>query len=891
MTKVKLFLALIITILTTQLCLAQNNQTFTVNGVTFEMIYVKGGTFTMGCTSEQDGSCYDDEKPAHKVTLSSFYIGKYEVTQAQWKAVVGYNPSISKDDKLPVSSVDYGNVDDFIERLNRATGKNFCLPTEAQWEFAARGGTKSNGYKYSGSNNVDDVGWSYSITGFGRIYNVGRKLPNELGIYDMSGNVWELCSDTYSADYYANSPSANPTGPSPYKRHDVLRGGSSIDIARCCRVSHRRENKSTSDDYNGFRLALYIPHKQGTAKNGVTPYYYNDDNGVFNVYFVNNNESEFVVEWKLLYTYNTPQANPKIDASKIIKTIVKGNTTSSTVEVAALAEIFDYGHVTVEILSAELTAEAKKAKEELARQTQLKTLYDQAFKEYDNKLYDLAKENLQKILVLDPTYWQANNLMGNIYYTNKNYTNAISYYQKAIANNPNGAFIHRNLANTYLDTKNYTEAVKSYQKAIAVSNSESDNRTCYEKMIMPYLYLGNLEESVNCAKKAANDNILTYMNNKTNALEVGDYTSAINNQLLLLGKKEFGSDYYELSWYLLLTKQYETAEKAARKAVPLCEASEDIATLENLSLYAKKNLAYSLLLQGKITEAKEILSDNAGKRLNDGRSFILTALEDLNELEKAGVIPAAQKANVETIKKLLNEKTNERKAFVEIEMIYVEGGTFTMGCTKEQGNDCLDSEKPVHQVTVSSFYIGKYEVTQAQWKAVMGNNPSEFEGDNFPVESVSWYDIQEFILILNAGTGKTYRLPTEAEWEFAARGGNKSQGYKYSGSNTIDNVAWYFNEDNYNEYNATTYPVGTKSPNELGIYDMSGNVYEWCNDWRGDYSSNAQVNPKGPSSGHYRVVRGGSYNFNENPCRVSFRFSDPPKYGYINHGFRLVLEQ
>ena len=158
---------------------------------------------------------------------------------------------------------------------------------------------------------------------------------------------------------------------------------------------------------------------------------------------------------------------------------------------------------------------------------------------------------------------------------------------------------------------------------------------------------------------------------------------------------------------------------------------------------------------------------------------------------------------------------------VSFEMVRVEGGTFRMGATSEQEADDWDREKPVHSVTLSSYYIGKTEVTQALWKAVMGSNPSYFKSDNQPVENVSWNDCHEFIRKLNALTGQNFRLPTEAEWEFACRGGNNSRGYKYSGSNNLGSVAWY----DGNSGNKT-HPVGTKAPNELGIYDMSGNVWE-----------------------------------------------------------------
>ena len=274
---------------------------------------------------------------------------------------------------------------------------------------------------------------------------------------------------------------------------------------------------------------------------------------------------------------------------------------------------------------------------------------------------------------------------------------------------------------------------------------------------------------------------------------------------------------------------------------------------------------------------------------------------------------------------------------VSFKMIHVQGGTFTMGATREQANDAEDKEKPAHKVTLSSYYIGETEVTQQLWLAVMGSNPSEYapkttnasrcEYDSFvadarrlnakragtvriptrqewdaamtsgggslkrPVEMVSWDDCQTFIRKLNQLTGRQFRLPTEAEWEFAARGGTKSQGYKYSGGNSIGTVAWY--EDNafinkeVNDY--STHNVKTKRANELGIYDMSGNVYEWCQDRYGHYNSEAQNNPKGPSSGSDRVFRGGWIYSYGRQCRVSYRDSVKPDYAMHFLGLRLAL--
>ena len=224
---------------------------------------------------------------------------------------------------------------------------------------------------------------------------------------------------------------------------------------------------------------------------------------------------------------------------------------------------------------------------------------------------------------------------------------------------------------------------------------------------------------------------------------------------------------------------------------------------------------------------------------------------------------------------------------VSFTVVPVQGGTFTMGASAEQGDEATDREKPAHQVTLTStFYIGATEVTQALWLAVMGSNPSGFTGDlNRPVEQVSWNDCQTFIAKLNQMTGKTFRLPTEAEWEFAARGGDMSQGYKYSGSNNIDEVAWYSGNAN-----GATHPVGTKKANELGLYDMSGNVLEWCQDWYGTFTSAAQTDPTGPATGSNRVYHSGCFDYPAHGCRVAFRYYSSPTYAGSNRlGLRLAM--
>lgn len=224
------------------------------------------------------------------------------------------------------------------------------------------------------------------------------------------------------------------------------------------------------------------------------------------------------------------------------------------------------------------------------------------------------------------------------------------------------------------------------------------------------------------------------------------------------------------------------------------------------------------------------------------------------------------------------------EAFTEpktgMKFVSIEGGCYQMG-----SNNGDSDEKPVHQVCVDGYYIGQYEVTQGQWQQIMGNNPSSFKnGSNYPVEKVSWNDVQSFIQKLNSKTTTgSYRLPTEAEWEYAASGG---QNHTYAGSNTIGKVAWYTANSG-----SSTHAVGQKQANRFGLYDMSGNVWEWCNDWFGKeyYKNSSRNNPQGPSSGSNRVLRGGSWVITPPSARAANRNSYWPDFRNFNLGFRLVF--
>jgi len=241
--------------------------------------------------------------------------------------------------------------------------------------------------------------------------------------------------------------------------------------------------------------------------------------------------------------------------------------------------------------------------------------------------------------------------------------------------------------------------------------------------------------------------------------------------------------------------------------------------------------------------------------------------------------------------KALSGKKNKSQAkaldIFKNDMVFVKGGKFKMGCTEEQKRCDLD-QTPPHPIVLDDFFIGKYEVTQKQWELIMGDNPSDFRScPECPVENVSWNDIQEFIQKIYNSTGILYRLPTEAEWEYAARGGQLTQHYQYAGSNHIDSVAWY----RYDKNNKKLNPVGRKKPNELGLFDMNGNVDEWCADWYNAdyYKSSITKNPLGPSAGNLKVVRGGSiYSDLPQWCNISYRMSQLPTEASTVRGFRLA---
>ena len=300
----------------------------------------------------------------------------------------------------------------------------------------------------------------------------------------------------------------------------------------------------------------------------------------------------------------------------------------------------------------------------------------------------------------------------------------------------------------------------------------------------------------------------------------------------------------------------------------------------------KGHLKLNTVLKIKLTKGQYLLrvnGANAADQINETLTVDETGTERLYPLSLKAVTDArvARGAAIKQAELLKQAALQSRANLPKMDMVLVEGGTFSMGSYNGDGN-----ERPVHEVTVSSFYISKYLVTQAQWQAVMANNPSSNKCDNCPVENITWDEAEAYCKKKSELIGLTCRLPTEAEWEYAARGGNRSKAFIYSGSNNIDDVAWY---DSNAE--GSTHPVGGKQPNELGMYDMTGEAWEWCSDWYDEnyYQSSPAQNPQGLSTGSLRVIRGGSWRSSPQGCRTVGRNYDLPDYRSSGISFRFVV--
>ena len=737
---------------------------FNVQGVNFVMVKVCGGTFIMGATDEQREGMNNNELPIHQVTVSDFYMGQTEVTQALWTAVMGTNPSaFPSNPSNPVENISWEDSQTFIRKLNQLTGQTFRLPTEAEWEYAARGGRDTISYRYAGDSIIANVAWSLENSNQ-TTHIVAAKHANQLGLYDMSGNVCEWCDDWY-ADYEMTKQK-DPHGPAQ-GAYKVYRGGSWHFDARYARTAQRNYHTTTFSNHNiGLRLAL------SDIKDNVSGHNHKENN-------------------------LEPIAPPMTDSTNIV-----------TVAGVAFAMV---------------NIEGGK-------------------------------------FMMGSTEEQGNDAMEG---------------EKPVRN---------------ITLSNYaisqTEVTQALWKAVMGTNPSAD--TTY--MLNPVTNV-SWEDCQNFIAK------LNELTGRTFRLPTeAEWEYAARGGMLSKKYKYSGSaTANEVAWHLANSSgkaSYPIGQKTPNElglydmSGNVCEWCQDwFGTYDVTSLnnpQGPANGSYRVVRGGSAqTPMRNTrVAFRNGYAASDKREDVGLRLVELrtNEDERA-----AKKMVIPMDKVILHFDVKG----VPFSMVKVESGSFFMGATEEHAELAYDWEKPMHYVTLGTYFIGQTEVTQELWKAVMGTLPCNFQNDlSNPVENVTWEECQEFISKLNALTGATFRLPTEAEWEYAARGGNKSQKYIYPGTANIEESVWY--KTNSLE---TTHPVGLKKPNELGLYDMCGNVWEWCQDWYGKYEKKSAINPKGPetTSADRRVVRGGSWAYDANTCRVTVRNGQVSTKHKIDIGFRLAL--
>ena len=741
----------------------ENFSTLLPGGAWLDMNWIKPGTFFMGSPTDELGRF--DSEFLHVVRLTQgYWMGKFEVTQAQYEAVMGTNPSKWKGGDLPVETVSWNDAMAFCAKLTeqeKAAGRlpqgyEYTLPTEAQWEYACRAGTATalnNGKNLSDKYEcpeMDEVGW-YDGNAAHKTHPVGQKKPNARGLYDMHGNVAEWCSDWYKEDYYLISPETDPTGPETGD-YRVNRGGSWYTYATSCRSANRSNGSSTgTHNFTGFRVAL------------------------------------------------TPTKNMTIP----------------------LTEDVDLDMIWI----APGTFIMGSPEDELGRYSSNET---------------------QHQVTLTKGYW-----LGKYEVTQ-------AQYRAVMKTNPS-EFIGADLP---VDTVSWFDAMEFCAKLTASEKAAGRLPEGYEYTLptaaqWEYACRAGTTTALNSGKN------LSDVNQCPEVDEVGWYDYNNNDTTHPVGQKQLNA------WGL-----YDMHGNVDEWCLDWDGAYPTTAVIDPT---------------GPETGSWRVLRGGSWFSFACWcRSAFWDSSPPNTAIKYVGFRVALAPTKNITIPLTEN---------VDLDMIWIEPGTFIMGSPTDELGRFNDETQ--HEVTLTQgYWLGKYEVTQAQYRAVMKTNPSEFIGADLPVDTVSWFDAMEFCAKLTASEkaagrlpeGYEYTLPTEAQWEYACRAGTTTA--LNSGKNLsdakecpeMDEVGWYVGNSD-----ETTHPAGQKQANAWGLYDMHGNVWEWCSDWKGDYPTSAVTDPTGPGTGSYRVVRGGSWYNIASSCRSAFRVSEAPSSSNSLCGFRVAL--
>ncbi len=925
--------------------IARDNPIIPTNPLSAEefvsFIKITGGTFNNGTAD---------------VTISDFYMSKYEVTQAEYQAVMGSNPAqyYGVGNDYPVyyvtwfDAVKYCNIRSLQEGLNpcynynnEGTGPNdwssgwnddsnhtnfafdisangYRLPTEMEWMYAAKGGNQepATGYnQYAGTNveaELTNYAWYDSNSGW-VTHTVGTKEPNQLGLYDMSGNVWEWCWDIYGS--YSSSAQTDPVGPATGSPR-VQRGGSWGNFAVNCRVAIRTYNNPSVSSLIGFRLARSTPV---VAPQVVSDPVISPAGGSFDeaqtititcetedvdIYYSLDGTDPDQTSTLYLSPFNlASSATVKAKAykedwqeSEIVSEIYEINIISAP-EGFVLVEggTFTMGRTTGSGYSNELPT----------HQVTLSSFYIGK--------YEVTQAEYQAVMGSNPSYYSGSDkpVEKVTWYNAVEYCNARSIQEGLTPCYNTNTWACDFSANGY---RLPTEAEWEY--AARGGTNDPD-----------YLYSGS-DDINSVAWYSSNSGSTTHNVGTKEPKQLGLYDMSGNVW-------EWCNDWYGSYSSSAQTDPVGPAtgfSRVLRGGSWYGDASScRVARRSHVNPSSSSNVRGFRLARSTPVVAPQVVSDPvispAGGSFDEAQTITITCeTEDVDIYYSLdGTDPDQTSTLYLSPFNLASSATVKARAYKEdwqesqiasadyvinSDFVLVEGRTFHNGTA---------------DVTISDFYMSKYEVTQAEFQAVMGSNPSYFPGSDTPVEKVSWFDAVKYCNIRSLQEGLTpcynynnegtdpndwsigwndrnnhtnfafnisangYRLPTEMEWMYAAKGGNQqaASGYnQYSGTNVeaeLTNYAWYSANSG-----STTHNVGTKEPNQLGIYDMSGNVLEWCWDIYGSYSSSAQTDPVGPATGSFRVLRGGSWYYSATYCRVAYRRSYFPTELGSAMGFRLA---
>ena len=849
-----------------------------VTGMPF--VWVPGGSFQMG----RDG--YKGSHPMHTVSLDGFWMGKYEVTQEQWERVMGNNPSRFQGERLPVERVSWGDCHGFIRKLETmSNGGRYFLPTEAQWEYAARGGSVSRGTRFAGSNTVEAVAWhNPGNKQYTKTHEIGGKKANELGLYDMSGNVWEWCRDWYDPEYYASSPVKNPSGPASGKDY-VMRGGAYLFKAPFCYTIVRA--MAAPEDaacFLGFRLVRsggkdirgsYCP-SAGQLYVDVWP---NDAH----VQILNHEQAYARGEEIEQGRYDLLVSADGFFPQRRTVRIRGGERLRLNFELQP-EDRREWRDPHTGITFAWIRGgsfQMGSPPEEKWRDSDEGPVHNASVDGFWMSTSEITQDEWEKVMGSNPSQFKS----GSHPVENVSWYDCQDFIDK----------LHMQSADVRyaLPTETQWEYTarggRNGRGYIFAGSDNPDNVARYREnsqrdpMFLEDPFLSRPLEPGHAGVKMANEAGVSTMSGNVwewcSDWYSSSYTGA-DTKKNPIGPPSGSKRVRRGGSYVTTVGECRSASRSARKPdyVSDCTGLRLVCLSRNSTSDVSKTDSGRLFVDTSPSDG-EIRIMNIKPAYKRGM-YLPPNMYDV-QVSAPGYETRTRKVKVRggeyvfayfelfTPQEIVIAQEGQREwrdPATGMRFMHVPGGCYTMG-----GLGASD-EKPRHKVCLDEFWIGKYEVTREEWAEIMGGNSTDDKTSRLPVTNVNLEDCQLFAeKLADQGRGDRYALPTEAQWEYAARGGSRNRYWnKYSGSSLLTEVGWCrHNKGGLN----TPHPVGGRAANSLGLHDMSGNVQEWCRDWYGKtyYSFSPEKNPGGPATGKGHVIRGGAWFDRREDCRSAAR--------------------